>query len=188
MSVNYNGDYSYAQEKLLGSTVSWGNKLVTVLKINPEGLCHLQDLFYGEYFDVPLKELNLEPFPLGYVNEGNICLYLSRLPVRYYKQGLKNNTLGCSCSVKRNVHFNINKSLLAPFRDLYPPLEKCIEFVFNLEKISCAFSKTFGVVSHKDNIKLEYKSKMVGNVNCKTDEITLDNKFLFLEDSLKSCL
>lgn len=188
MAIKYGNEIEYAREKLYGSVVAWGNTLVYVHEINSDGYCYITDLMGKEYTSVPLDDLNMEPITLGYVNLGRMAPYVSRMPARYYRQGLRSQTTVARCEIGGGGGLKFGKELLLSYRGIYPSLDKCVEYLYNQEKLSCAFSRIFGVRKYKEAIQLEYKSRKVGVVNCKTDEVILDNKYLFLEDALKPCL
>ena len=122
MTVSYDNDYEYAHAKLSGSIVRHKGQPVTVFSVNEEGAAiknHITLLCNC----VPLEELDLTPVPLGYVNLGDGANYLTRIPHRSWKQGVRFGSLHtfskyvCNFSVEG---IELTNTILGR----YPKLEK----------------------------------------------------------------
>lgn len=186
--IKYNNDYQYANEKLSDSYVLLNGEIVLVLEVRASGEVWVRDCSGNTKGGITLNDLNLEPPKLGYVNLDRYSGYVSRVPARHWRQGFRKNTLSMRNSRGNVGMFTINKSFNNCIRNQFPTLGQCLEVVVNQEKLSQAFSRIFSVASYKDSFVLEYKAKKVGEIDVRKDEVTLDNKFLFLEDVLKPCL
>lgn len=187
MAVNYCDDYEYARDKLTGSYIQHENVLAEVVEVFSDCRVVLMGLD-GREFIANLSELNLEPPKLGYVNMNPFACYVSRMPVRHFRQGFRRNTIRATNSLLGNMGIHIDKSFLNCYKNIYPDLDHAVESVYNEESSSKAFSKNFAVSRMEELISLDYKGRQVGRVNTKTQDVTLDNNFLFLEEVLEACL
>ncbi len=190
MSVRYGEDFAYAHEKLNGSVVKYNGLPVMVEQVRKDGEVLYSPLGHGQIMSLcTLKELDLTPFRLGYINLTGHATYCFRQPVRVWKQGLRE---ACLIGVTNNAreHISFDTRFLDMLMGFYPPIESCIEWVFNGEMVSRSFHKNFSITSTKSkggNLSLGYKDRVVGSVTLE-GVVNLHTPFKFLEETLMEVL
>lgn len=131
---------------------------------------------------LPLKDLDLTPIPLGFINleEENTAVYAVRVPIRkYWRQGL-----GCG-----NLHYftfyNYYKegfpkpdSLVKTFFNVYPTLDQALSKVKKDRLI--AFHRNWAI--GEEDVFCRFKH--VGQIN-KNGVISLSKKFSYLTPHLE---
>lgn len=187
--VNYKEDYEYAATRLRGTMVVSKGRALIINGMDPFGLCEVSDVMTGENFQTHLKEIDLSPVKLGYVNRKRHAIYTMRAPARYYKQGLTGNVLKTKSKPIQWLSQQMAKTILGVF----PTPIMAAEAVHNNESISMAFSRTFAFTSPKeDSLTLEYKGKSVGistwNEDAKSINYHLNDEYEFLRESLEEAL
>jgi hypothetical protein len=197
MPINYGNDYEYAHAKVSGSIVKFNDRPVMVHSINSEGaLIKFMDALYMKSEPeqsskelVPLAKLDFSSFPLGYVNCANNCLYVTRIPHRNWKQGIRSANLaayqGSMVSIGSAEFINM-------LLNNYPKLGVCIESLLCGEIRGKAFSRRFALSTFDKSrtapsrLQLIYKDIAVGVVELGDyEKIKLHDEFEFLKESLE---
>ena len=129
-----------------------------------------------ELLIISLKEIDLTPVKLGYVNFTDYhALYFSRTPIRNWKQGLCVNNLVISGHTDDQINVNFPAwELHNTILRCYPSYEECIENSF-----VTAFCPNFA--TSKEGI-LYHKAKVVGEGK------SLYDPYFYLEQHLNECL
>lgn len=188
--MDYQGDLEYADSRLSDSWMrDKSGSLIYVRRVRVEGVHYMRPK--AENFQLcRLEDLNTDPVPLGFVNWGKEAIYVSRIPTRSWKQGLRSNSVYTSKAV--NIpsllnSFNLDRTV----RGIYPTVVDGLELVTNSEMYSVAFSRNFAFTQAKGLSKgkylLLYKNKTVGTLfseNNKEVLTTLAPEYKFLQESL----
>lgn len=160
---NYNGDYNYAYSRLEGTYVMHNGKIRWVNNINTvTGKCLLTHPITGKRYESHVDELVVNEYNLGYVNYTNRVGYITRIPSKQYKQGLREETL----FDKINKHHITGgeRAEINMFCNFYPNISSCIEMVDCEGVEHRAFHKHFAIGSKElgGAHSLFYKHKPVG--------------------------
>ena len=84
----------YAESRLAGTLVRHNDVPVYVRGVNSSLVCFVRDVLQGNEYEVSIDDLNLKSPPLGFVNDGHSCFYISRRPMRRdWRQGVRTNTV-----------------------------------------------------------------------------------------------
>lgn len=159
MTISYGNDVDYAQAKLTDSVVKVDNYPVHVLGVETSDSVRVKKLLDKNYFYVKLNDLDLEPLRLGYANYGNEACYVTRLPQRSWKQGIRNSNMW---SPKIRVPIE-SPSFVNLVLNNYPSLTLCLEYLDCVEVKTIAFSKHFALgLKEKRGFKVFYKNFAVG--------------------------
>lgn len=87
-------DRDYAESRLHGTLVRHEGKPVMVTAVRDSLECEVKDLLTGNYSTTHLDNLDLKSPPLGFVNHGGNCYYLTRKPMRNdWRQGVRTNSV-----------------------------------------------------------------------------------------------
>lgn len=188
MSISYNGDIGYASDKLTGSIVSLRGYPVMVNFFEDGMVCY--NFMGGPREFCHLEDLDLTPIKLGYVNHPRGASYLSRIPARFYRQGIRANTL----NVSGGNHYNFDRYLNNTVRGIYPSFKNCLEGCFNKDFKSLAFGRRWALsqryfnAEQRNSIRLEYRGKPVGFLDKKNEEPVLTDGLQYLKESLEEVL
>lgn len=185
--VNYGEDYSYAKSRLSGTVVMAKSKPVFVEDVNTgNGHILANDLLNSIMVEIELKDLDLSPVKLGYVNGHLGASYANRLPCRYWKQGYNNDNV-----IFKGKHYGVvSRNFAETMIGSYPSSMQCANLIMN-EEVNCiAFSKDFCLSNLHEghSLGLIYRTKLVGKavVNPEMEEINyvLSDKYSFLQELL----
>lgn len=181
-TVDYKNEYWYARTRLTGTVVMFKNTPVYVLDIQEDnGECTIRTVGRDDNAKVHLSELDLTPFPLGYVNTPKLAQYTTRKPQRYWKQGLAYDNLVS----KVDIH---SSAFVKMIKGIYPAPIKCYEYLFNGEAKSSAFSRYFSMKNSDmaNGFQLLFKDMPVGKVLDVNGNINfkLNNEHTYLEEML----
>lgn len=192
MAVRYDDDPEYANAKLSDSVVSMGDLLIYVLRVEGRDTVVYSPIGHtNERKLTLLRDLNLTPISLGYLNHRQQCAYLSRIPARHYRQGLRGNVLAglgglrgfnlLSCSEMANTASGI-----------FPTLPDAYEEIICGEATSRAFSRDFALIvgSRKSGMSLHFKGREVGTCSWgdRGPNINLSDSFRYLNEFLMETL
>lgn len=166
MKVFYD-DVDYARARLNGTMVSY--------KGEPAFVDNVRDLDNvvisvwprnGDFISVSVDDLDLTPPQLGFMNLQESCHYVTRMPMRQWKQGFRPNqaeTYGPPARLPHSSHhFFINL-----YKGIYPSYEECMETVCCEEAKSKAFSRHFGIVKKGKKTLLVFKKYFVAELDPK---------------------
>ena len=187
MGIDYRDQFQHAADKLLGSYV-WVKgepAYIRDIDIISGSLSYfkLKHLTVGREtaFSADLKDVNTSPFKLGYVNYTNYdkSIFTYRTPSRYYKQGLRRDTVKCLKGFRPD--FN-NVGFYNTVMGIYPTLEQSLKSLKDGPVYKIGLSRHFclDTVSLSDPYKLLYKDKDVGEFSDKKGFV-LNEDFSFLE-------
>lgn len=182
----YGSDAMYAHDRLSGSYVMCNGSLFSVMAIKADGRV------LGEFLngvvppntpsEIRLRDLDLSTIPLGYFNSYRGASYLSRRPLRQWKQGLRYQNLHAGNGNTNGLYEAIDYVA----KGIYPKYDFCLETLFNEECPSVAFARRFAVAKKPaGEARLLYKDRNVGRVMADNGELVLDNKFFFLKETLE---
>lgn len=205
--IGYADDVEYARSRLVETIVRVGGVPVLVNVIEGKNAVHCTDLTTGNLITVKLKDLDINPVPLGYANVHNVALYVVRTPKRQdWRQGLRQNTIRVT-SLKQNVAppipalddapiarpraaprleraFAINYTDLVPtIMGTYPKVDEVFDkFKAKKNMSSHAFSRNFAITRLGDLIFKGVFS--VGKISPKKD-YELERKYDFVRELLE---
>lgn len=190
MSLNYENDYNYANTRLVDSLVRLedGSPFYVLTVQNDGYVIGIVNNNHKE-LRVPIKDLNLEPVKLGYMNSKRKAGYLMRIPERKWKQGLRERNIYSKDGVTVNI---LSPNLFNTIRGIYPSLKDCVDYLYNDEVLSSAFSRDFSVYTKgaSKKIYLRYKYFTVGKVDLVGGVALpkLDNNFDYLNECMNEVL
>ena len=183
MSVVYT-DPDYAHSRLPGTIVFYEGSPVYVSEILEDGDAYVTPCIAGaNYFTVSLEALDLTPPRLGYVNHPTSCAFFVRSPQRQWRQGLRMSQLRNLSGRTRGVEL-FSPQLLNCLRNLYPPVEECLDRIDCGEANEQAFARNFSVGSiERQGYALRYKMVKVGHVIAgESPRPVLAEKFSYLQE------
>lgn len=189
----YGKDYHYAGTRLGGSLIrKKDGSPVMVDYVNEDTGEVLVYNHKGKESKVHLDDLDINPVKLGYCNSENSAAYFSRIPARRYRQGLRQENLGCKKKHSRNFFVPLNsKSMANCIRGLYPTLDLCIEKIENMESNAVAWCRDFAVgPKEKMGYCLYYKGDRCGwiDLNKKIPVFSLNKDKNYLKELLECSL
>lgn len=163
---------------------------------NIEGDLKAECLFIGnqEYKHINIRDqkFDFQPVSLGYVNVRGQAIYVSRNPLRKFKQGLHPECLNLVATpddfdseerysdVNRQVKSLKAKCLYNTVKRIFPSLEDVIASFEDKVKVG-AFDRQFAL---RNDGLLRYRGNKVGNVNLDNGVIRLDRNKDFLQSAL----
>lgn len=141
------------------------------------------------------RKFDLSPFKMGYFNHKGKAYYVSRAPVRQYKQGLtaKNCTI---VDVKgkpvRDITFDLmlrTEGFVDMVNGKYPSFKQAGAMLGDEEQSSVAVSRTFAfVIDHElDSLFLLHKGIRCGMALKDDRAIRVPGKFQFLKEEMEDC-
>lgn len=180
-----------AAMRLNGCVVMYAGEPVYVMEAGKKNslVCDLDE---KEQVKVATNDLDLSPVLIGNVQMGNHHIYLQRIPIRRWKQGLHRENL------------DIGKTLFAKLNIPMPRIDVCTkafkkaikgEFgkpmdvmrkVMNGDILSGAINRHWAVAKINGVDRLFYKDQLVGFVD--DGEITISKKYFFLKEDLLGVL
>lgn len=175
----YGDDWMYASTRLNGTVVRVGVEPVVVNEVRGVDLVDLTYLRSGERCVKSLRELNVKPVPLGFVNDSGECTYVARMPRRSnYRQGLRgDNTL---CLYGKSLPSFMSVSVANTIVGSYPSLGEAL----SSGSKSVAWSRHWAITNTG---VLLYKAKgEVGRINGGMPE--LHPKYSYLNECLQEAL
>lgn len=183
----YFDDIEYAKKRLEGTLVRKSNgnpfHIATVELVGGQTFCIGSDFATGQSESVNLREIDLTPVPLGFVNlPGGNAVFTCRKPMRRdWKQGLSPNSIVVYGGEGRLNNF---KPLIQPILKQYPNFATAVT---NLSKRkSCAFSRDFAVERSDTGISLKYRKYVVGSID--NGRPVLDPNYFFLDQHLAASI
>tara|TARA_Y100000310_G_scaffold344692_1_gene458842 strand:- start:2890 stop:3495 length:606 start_codon:yes stop_codon:yes gene_type:complete len=132
------------------------------------------------------KQLDINPLPLGYLNQWGMASYCARIPARMYKQGLHRDNLLVLCDDERPRRDNDvygTPGFKAMCLGDYPSFKFVLKRVFKDNVNSCAFSRVFAL---NNKCGLFFKGdNMIGTWMKRKKCLNLNPKFFFLKELLQ---
>lgn len=189
MAVNYKGDIDYAIGKLPGSIVKVDGEPVIVDHLSTDGVCVI-NLSSRKDSIRSMKDLDLSPFRLGFVNGISMAAYITRMPARQWRQGIRNSNLQMIYPHHSGVNssFVNSQAFYRMLKGIYPSIKDCVESLANEEIVSTSFHRNFGLLADtKDRAKILFKGEAVGYLNYEFPEKpVLDKKHTYLQETLEA--
>lgn len=140
------------------------------------------------------KGFCIKPFPLGYVNWRDSCLYLQRMPVRKYKQGLHDLAISVVNNGGHGVRWRLNRLYEEPgffsmCKGGYPSLEEVVMMMGSGNYLSRAFDREWalGFRDGKSHT-LFYKGREVGLHFQDGGAFLLNDGRSYLQEALKEVI
>lgn len=145
-------DIPYAQQRLLGTIVRLGKEPIKIAAIDVNGGVMFNYLHNMEKPELcKLRDIDITPVPLGFVNFDGRAFYTSRIPKREdWKQGLRDNTLSVAVSWS-----DLRLTILGKF----PSLREATLTLNKRRTHSIAFDRNWAITV---DMKLKYKEWDVG--------------------------
>lgn len=175
--------------RLNASVVRVKERPVLVLDANDNGTVSVYVIDTGDRIYVKVKDLELKPVPLGYVNSREAGLiYCMRKPTRRYKQGLTNeNLVATDVYSGQEIRINLKSEELSyTIQGKFPSIEECFTKVREGVTKALAFTREWAVAHIKDELSILYKGSVVGYVG--DNAIMLNPDKYFLKESLTEAL
>lgn len=190
MAVSYAEDPSYAASKLGDSLVSYNGFPHQVLEVTGRGIAIVRDMVQHINRDVPLADLDLTPFRLGYMNSNRMAHYLMRIPSRQWRQGLRSGLIYSATGGGGRDVYRDPVAFINMVRGIYPTPDDALDMLANDEADACAFSRSFALVrsSHKKpRFFLHWKGRQVGEARMgdRRIDFALDKSFEYLSEMLE---
>lgn len=183
--------------RLLNSVVRVGKTPVYVIDAGAQEIRY-KSLTSGRENTINLKSprLDLSPIPLGYVNYRGEIYYLSRMPVRKYKQGLSSESLNMNGRNGRAKDVLRSKALAKCVLGQYPSQQEAIQRIKDGEIMGLAFSRQFAICENggfggggeNAELSLRFRGKAVGKITRKHDELQLLPSFIYLQEKLTGAM
>lgn len=183
---NYSGEESYGEDRCCNSIVTLGGEPNWVLYFcgkNVRG----KNVYTGDELDFPLEELDPTPQHIGYTNFKSGLLYLTRMPFRQWKQGIRVGNIGilgegskCVSWVEDHGLFSEQAFYKAYMND-YPSLEN----ILGSKNKHKAFSREYCVKEKGTSLVLLRRQVEVGSVNDTSGILTLNKEYSFLQEELE---
>ena len=127
-----------------------------------------------------VKKLNIEPVPLGYVNNVKTTSFLSRMPKRRWKQGLSPAVLSLNVS----EFFLQSKALGNCILNRYPSFDKAYELIKEEKKLSCAFNREWALRVGVLDPDIMFRGTSVG-IYTELGGVSLKPKYEYLTESFE---
>lgn len=187
--IHYGDDFEYASSRLRNTVVKFDDNPVYVVEISDsEVYGTVSNMWGGDEKQVHPKDLDLSPIPLGFVNWGRTAGFLSRMPTRYYKQGLCNNNVNWSLYAGQLY----SKNTFRTMKQIFPKAIECLEGLVCGEIFRRGISNSFAIEANEDNFEqplLRFCDDIVGHVSLSGDgkniNYILDDEFKFLNEVLE---
>lgn len=131
-------------------------------------------------FTLPNRNLDIRPPRLGYVNYRGTAIYVSRYPVRRYKQGIhsQNITFNAMADKGRLIRSpEFSKALMGD----YPSFNNALRRLES--KNSVAFNRHWAVLKAADGIHLMYRGNPVGAY--KDSKLKLMEDYQYLKEAME---
>lgn len=186
-SLSKEYDVQYANDRLSGTIVSYEDEPYYVNRVEANGMADVLKLnhYRGEQREkLPLRELDLTPVKLGYMNLYQSSHYLKRSPIRQYKQGLRKNNMSRLAGVPPFELVSVE--LYKTIKGTFPSIDECLDDIENDEAMGKAFSREFSFQKAPKSIHLYYKGNKVGDL--KKDRPQLYSKYMNLHEKLEECM
>jgi hypothetical protein len=134
----------------------------------------------------------IKPFPLGYMNRGDACYYMQRMPVRKYKQGLYDGALrvvingeGAQGLRNKTPFLYEGEGFYNMFMGKYPSLIDVKHLLKTGDYKSQAFAREWCLGRWDDKTyALYYKGRYVGTYDKASGVFTLEEHRKYLQEAL----
>lgn len=129
-------------------------------------------------------EWDFTPVPTGYINYEKRCFYVSRVPIRKWKQGLHHDNVRVLPQLEDPMALVRTSEFRNVVLNVYPSFQEVLSSL-ELGFRSQAFSRKFCLhkIQMSDGVSLLYMGHEVGSVV--RGVCSLDKEYRFLEEELK---
>lgn len=146
----------------------------------------------GKEFTVAFDDVgwDFKPINTGYVNIQGFALFITRMPLRQFKQGLHHDNIKIKLNSNRDdgrlrkAYDRVRGLNCRPIyqmaKNIYPSIQQAIELLED-NNVEVAFDRQFAINSAGD---LFYRSELVGNVDMETATPIFFKEFEFLRKAL----
>jgi len=169
-----------AELYLSGSYVKYKGRAVLVRDVTEDMLAICVDVSTGKSKEIPVNDLDLSPFVLGYVYSErlNKCFYVERIPSRSWRQGLTSEN--CR-AIGGGFFFSSADSytLIDLFSNIYPSIQEAYAIAASKRR-EVPFNSEFTIDLDK---VIRYKTKVIGEWY--DSKFYLMSKFSFLKEMLE---
>ena len=157
---DFNDPYNldYARTKLIGTIVRLDGRAIQIEDLSGKvAYYHYLTDDEKKQLSCPIKDIDITPVELGYINYNVDTYYLTRMPMRRdWRQGLRQ----LSCITPTNKRIDVPMSAVGKaIENIYPKFEEAIEKIGKGFK-SIAFSRNFAVTSSG---AIQYKERFYGS-------------------------
>jgi hypothetical protein len=182
------GSLEYANQKLRRTVVMHKGLSVLVLDVvgDNDNITLITETRTCERIEAPIEEFDIRGFKLGYANNADGCVYLSRVPMRSdWRQGLRERNVLMSGGRYRRTSAPSISRIMESLETKYPSMVDAFKDVSSGKAAAVAFSPAFCFKRTKSGVSLCYRNfRKVGEVS--TDgSYKLSDKFSFLDLFLK---
>lgn len=185
-------DVDYACSRLNGSVVRLqdGTPVEVVSVRGRDRVTCFKWLYSGvnREITVTLQDLNIDPVPLGMVNNPNGRVgYASRRPTRHYKQGLNSHNF----YLPRMRLLHSSYEVAATIRRKFPNLETAVDLLENEEVQEVAFCPEFYLSKSDGGIVINNYRGVVGDLRVGRTGVynpQLHQKYQYLQEEMESYL
>lgn len=186
MSWSYGDDYEYANSRICDTIVTHCGKPFRVYEVSPKltAIGHYLDQSPDNLIDIDCHEIDLTPVRLGYA-WGDRLMYLSRVPARRYKQGLRNDSInriniGGYAGNPRNLP---DKTLFQSIMGVYKPFQEVLQS--SIEGLANPWARQWAL---DGKCRIWYKGGDHVGTFSKDGTLNIKPEFKFLEEALKESL
>lgn len=189
---NYEGDYEYARTRLEGTVVLHNGipRMCHQVWID-SGNCLLYPLGSNNTYTAHVNELVVNDYKLGYMNSGKSLYYLTRMPKKQYKQGIREDTIWDSI---QGLYIDpYYKGMANTLMGVYPSIKSSIELVECEDVEGCAFHRNFAI-QRKDlgGYRLYFKGTKRVGILYLTDfgqpKVDLFDDYTWLEETVEEAI
>ena len=181
----YYDDLDYARRRLEATLVRLKTGepfFVERVYLEADGIFCVGNNYANEGHQIlSLRDIDLTPVPLGFVNTSADAIFTCRKPMRRdWKQGLSLNSLVSYPVTKGQVIQNF-KLLKQPIFNQYPDINRALSLL-SAKKMAAAFSRDFALVKSENEVRLRYRIYDVGKYE--DGRVILNPDKFFLEQHL----
>ena len=186
---NYEGDSSYGEDRCCNSIVSLGGEPFWYLYYSAYDGIRGRHILTGEELYFSREAFDPTPVHIGYMNGKGFTKYLSRLPIRQWKQGLRSANmaiLGEDGTITTYLGEDVcsSKAFYDAYMGRYPSLPTIIGRNYKHK----AFSREYAAKQDGKELKLVRRGFEVGLINPYSAQIELHKDYSFLQDEVEEIL
>lgn len=185
-------DTAYATGRLVGTIARVAGKATKITGLTKTEVHHSPLRGTGGVEVSKIKDLDITPVPLGYINLGGRAYYICRSSVRKdWKQGLRNTTIRVlDPGARLMIDEAVLKELGNTIEDVFPAFKDALKNVLMGRGRSIAFSRDFAIARSEDEeggVKnvLRYKGAYTAGEVSREGGINLHPNFNWLAESVE---
>lgn len=182
------GSLEYAHQKLRRTVVMHNEKSVIVLDVigSDDNIILVTETRESQRIEAPIEEFTIRGFKLGYANNADGCVYLSRMPMREdWRQGLRERNITMNDGRYRRGSSPSISRIMESLETTYPSMMDAFSKVKSGDLETVAFSPAFCFKKTRSGISLCYRDfRKIGEVS-DDGSYKLSDKFSFLNMFIK---